>query len=115
MDDSENLTLGDLLPTEGCYLWSDDPEKTVYIFRDGDVMGFRTHWKSLSALFDANAAEAAAFSRTGTHGDIQKIASIPKPVFYDWRDQGITDDPDALRRRLNDGDFSKFRTNDWRL
>lgn len=108
---TENLTLGDYLPTQGIVLWSNDDEKTVWLRRDGDKMEFITEWKNLSALFDANAAEASEFSRSGKLGNVQKVASIPKGLYADWKAQGITDDPEALRRRLNDADYSKFRTN----
>lgn len=113
--DNLNFTAGDLVPTNGRVLWSNDEDKTIWLVRDGDLMEIITEWKNLSALFDANAAEAAEFSRTGKHGDMQKIASIPKGLYADWQRQGITADPEAMRRRLNDGDYSKFRTNDWRL
>lgn len=111
--DNNTLSLGDLLPQNGTLLWSEDDEKTIWLVRDGDKMEIVTEWKSLSALFDANAQEAAEFSRTGSHGDLQKIASIPKGLFAEWRKEGITDDPIAMARRLNDPDFGKFRTNSW--
>jgi hypothetical protein len=110
-----NLTVGDLLPMTGRYLWSNDDEKTIWVVRDGDEMQIVTEWKSLSALFDANAAEAAEFSRTGKHGEFQKVASVPKGMFAEWRKDGITDDPEAMRRRLNDSDNRKFRVNSWSL
>ncbi|WP_246691002.1 hypothetical protein [Neorhizobium alkalisoli] len=74
-----------------------------------------TEWKSVQALLDSNSNESAEFNQTGKHGDIVKVAGIPIGLYFDWKRQGITDDPEALRRRLNDRDFSKFRTNDWSL
>lgn len=113
--DNHNPSIGDLLPQNGTLVWSDDSEKTIWLVRDGDKMEIITRWKSLSALFDANAQEAAEFSRTGTHGDFQKVASVPKGLFAEWRKQGITDDPVAMARKLNDSDYSRFRTNSWGL
>jgi hypothetical protein len=81
----------------------------------GDKMIVTTEWKSVQALLDSNANESADFNQTGKHGDIVKVAGIPIGLYFDWKRQGITDDPEALRRRLNDRDFSKFRTNDWSL
>lgn len=107
----ENLTLGDYLPTQGCVLWSNDEDKIIWLVRDGDKMEIITEWKNLNALFEANAAEAAEFSRSGGLGNMQKVASIPKGLYADWKAQGITEDTTAMRRRLNDADYSKFRTN----
>lgn len=112
---SLDLTAGDLVPHNATVLWSDDAEKTIWLVRDGDKMEIITEWKDLSAFFDSNAAEAAEFSRTGSHGDFQKVASVPKGLFAEWRREGITDDEAAIRRRLNDPDFAKFRTNDWKV
>lgn len=113
----ENNTLkaGDLVPDGGKVMYSDDAEKTIWLVRQGDKMEIITAWKSLTALFDANAEEAAEFSRSGKHGDIVKVASIPKGLHAMWRAEGILDDKEALRRRLNDSDYSKFRTNSWSL
>lgn len=110
----DELKVGDLV-TSGTICWEDTPEYTVWITRDGDQMRVTTEWKSVQSMLDGNAAEAAEFSATGKHGDIQKVAGIPIGLYFDWQRQGITDDPEAMRRRLNDGDFAKFRTNTWKL
>lgn len=110
----ENLTVGDLV-TSGTICWEDTPDYTVWLTRDGDNIHVTTEWKNVQALLDANAAEAADFSATGKHSDLVKVAGVPIGLYFAWQKEGITDDPEAMRRRLNDGDFSKFRTNGWRL
>ena len=110
----ENLSVGDLVK-QGTVVWEDTPEYTVFLTRDGDQIKITTQWKTVQALLDANAAEASEFSATGKHNDVVKVAGIPIGLYFDWQRQGITDDPEAMRRRLNDSDFRKFRTNDWSL
>lgn len=110
----ENFTAGDIL-SDGTLLLEDTHDYTVWLIRDDDKIIIQTDWKNVQALLDANAAEAAEFNRTGNHGNMVKVAGIPIGLYFDWLRQGITDDPEAMRRRLNDSDFSKFRTNNWRL
>lgn len=111
-----NLTAGDLV-THGTILWEETPEYRVWITRDGDKMYFTTEYNSdiLQALFDQNQRESNAFNKSGSHGELVKVASVPVGLYHEWQRQGITDDEEAMRRRLNDADYSKFRTNDWRL
>lgn len=110
----EDLSVADLVE-HGTICWEDTPDYTVWLTRDGDKMVVTTEYKNVAALLDANQAEANDFNQTGKHGDVVKVAGIPIGLYFDWKRQGITDDPEALRRRLNNGDFSKFRTNDWKL
>ena len=42
--------------------------------------------------------------------DVNKVASIPLPVYYELKRRGIADDPKALRKWLNDADNRVFRT-----
>ena len=42
--------------------------------------------------------------------DVNKVASIPLPVYYELKRKGIADDPKALRKWLNDADNRVFRT-----
>lgn len=109
-----DLTIGDLVST-GSLLWEDDADKTVWLIRDGDRIVIQTQWKNLQAVLDANAAEAAAFNASGSHGDLVKVATIPNGIYYDWKQKGYTDDAAKMARLLNDGDHSKLRTNSWRL
>ena len=116
MDDNTllNLTIGDLV-TSGTLLWEDDADKTVWLIRQGDEIHVRTEWKNLQALVDANAREAAEFSRSGRLGEMVKVASIPNAIYYDWKEKGYTEDPTKMARLLNDGDYGKFRTNNLRV
>lgn len=110
----EDFTVGDLVPS-GAICWEDTPDYTVWLIRDGENLIVKTDYKNVQALLDANAAEAAEFSKSGKHNDVVKVAGIPIGLYFAWQREGITDDPEAMRRRLNDADYSKFRTNDWRL
>ncbi|QRM56858.1 hypothetical protein F3Y30_09450 [Sinorhizobium sp. BG8] len=97
--------------THGTFVLVDDADKTVYVTRDGELMYVTTEWKNLSAVLEANARAAAEFSKTQKLGDMERVASIPLGVYHQWANEGIMDDDKALARRLNDVDFSKFRTN----
>lgn len=115
--ESLNLTAGDLVADGARILWEETPEYRVWLTRSGDQLYITTEYNSdiIQALLDQNKREANAFNKSGSHGSIVKVASIPTGLYFDWQRQGITDDPEAMRRRLNDADYSKFRTNDWRL
>lgn len=109
--DNLNFSAGDLV-THGTVLWEETPEYKVWLTRDGDKLIITTEYNDdvVKALMDQNQREANAFNATGSHGNIVKVASIPSGLYYDWQRQGITQDPEAMRRRLNDSDYSKFRT-----
>lgn len=111
-----NFTAGDLV-THGTILWEETPEYRVWLTRDGDKLIITTEYNDdlVKALLDQNQREANAFNSSGSHGPIVKVASIPTGLYQEWKRQGITDDPEAMRRRLNDADYRKFRTNDWSL
>lgn len=106
-------TIGDLVPS-GTIIWEDTPTHTVYLTRDGDKLKITTVQK-VEAILEQNAREAADFNQSGSHGDLVKVASVPNSLYWDWQRQGITDDAEAMRRRLNDSDHAKFRVNNWRL
>lgn len=108
----DNLQIGDLLQS-GSIVWEDTPDYTVTLIRDGDKLIVKTDYKNIQAMLDSNAAEANDFSKTGRHSDVVKVAGIPIGLYFDWKREGITEDPEAMRRRLNDSDFAKFRTNNW--
>lgn len=110
----DNIQVGDLIES-GRILWEDTPDYSVYLTRDGDKIHVTTEWKNIQALLDCNAQEAAEFNATGKHSDVVKVAGIPIGLYFDWKRQGIIDDPEAMRRRLNDSDYRKFRVNDWSL
>lgn len=43
-------------------------------------------------------------------GEMARVASIPLSVYYDLKRKGITDDPKAFKKWLNDPDNRAFRT-----
>lgn len=112
-DDKNQLTIGDLVPN--VLVWEDDAEKRVLLIRDGDQIHIRTEWKKVSALLDANHETAMAFNATGKLNDMVHVASVPLGIHYQWQAEGITHDDAAIARRLNDGDFAKFRTNNLKV
>lgn len=111
--DYNELTAGDLI-THGTFLYYADEYKTVWITREGDQMYTTTEW-NIDKLLEVNAASANSFSRTGGLGELQQVASVPVGIYQQWDKEGIVDDPDAFARRLNNGDFAKFRTNNLRV
>ena len=111
--DYNQLTAGDLI-THGTFLAYSVPGKNVWVTRDGDQM-YVTVETDVTALIEANQAAANSFSRSGGLGDMVRVASVPANIAAQWRNEGISDDPVALARRLNDSDFSKFRTNNLKV
>jgi hypothetical protein len=111
----DNFTAGDLVAEGERIIVEDNAEYTVILTREGPNIRTTTITKNetLQAQFEANAAEAADFNATGKHSGMVKVAGIPSTLYFEWLKEGIIDDPVALRRKLNDSDFSKFRTNSW--
>lgn len=67
--------------------------------------------QDVTALLDLNKREfndAPEFGRF--KGDMRKVASIPLSVYFDLRKKGITDDPKAMSKWLNDPDNRLFLT-----
>ena len=64
--------------------------------------------QNVSTITDANKRQYN--DNTGKWGEMQKVASIPLPVYYELKRQGIADDPKALKKWLNDRDNQVFRT-----
>ena len=112
----DNLTLADHVLT-GPFMYDHNEERQIWLIPDqaNDRVIVKTYWKKVSALLDANQAVANDFSRTSKLPDLQRVASIPIQVYEDWNAEGIMDDEDAIKRRLNDSDYRRFRTNDLRL
>lgn len=64
--------------------------------------------------------EEAKFHRKGSDGHFNmnkptRVASIPLNLWMKWQKEGITQDDEALKRRLNDPDYRGFRTHPGRL
>jgi hypothetical protein len=121
--DPTKLTGLDLFEDTRRFLLHSEPGYRAYLtlLTNGDGL-VEEEWDGLEELFHLNAAEAAAFSNTGSHGDIVKMASVPRWKVAQWEDEAdaqCSGDPDCkrkhIRNKLNDADNSKFRTNSWRV
>jgi hypothetical protein len=51
----------------------------------------------------------------GFRGEMHRVASIPLVLYWDLKKQGIIDDPERLKRWLNDPDNVYFRTKPGRV
>ncbi|TQX87143.1 MULTISPECIES: hypothetical protein [unclassified Rhizobium] len=109
------LTMNEVVPDGATICVEDDETKTVYWKRSGDKIEQVTCWKNVSAVLEANLAEAKEFSRTGKLSELVKVASVPIGLHYDWKAKGYTEDPVKMARLLNDPDFAKLRTNTLRV
>jgi hypothetical protein len=79
-----------------------------------DEVIIRTVCHDASPLFDRN--KALRNETAGEKfGDIRMVASVPSNIYGLWQKEGIVDDPKALARKLNDSEYSHFRTFDGKL
>jgi hypothetical protein len=65
-----------------------------------------------TAIVEANKAEfqnSAAIGKSGKETMV-KVASIPLTVYFELKKKGLTKDPVAMKRWLNDPDNRFFRT-----
>jgi len=109
----DNLTIGDLV-THGRLLYIDEPGYRVWLTRNGDTIVVTEEWPDVQALLDSNAAIANDFSKNQKLQDFQQVASVPQWMINQWENEGGRD-KEYLRRKLNDPDNAKFRTNGLRL
>ena len=64
--------------------------------------------QDVTAIADANKRQ---YNDTpNKYRDVNKVASIPLPIYYELKRKGIVDDPKALAKWLNDADNRVFRT-----
>jgi hypothetical protein len=64
--------------------------------------------QDVTAIADANKRQ---YNDTpNKYRDVNKVASIPLPIYYELKRKGIADDPKALAKWLNDADNRVFRT-----
>ena len=69
--------------------------------------------QDVSTIADANKRQ---YNDTpDRYRDVNKVASIPLPVYYELKRKGIADDPKALKKWLNDSENQVFRTRAGRL
>lgn len=59
---------------------------------------------------EANRKRRVETDKRTKWGDVARVASIPLSVYYDLKRRGITDDPKAMKKWLNDPDNRVFRT-----
>ncbi|MCK3776213.1 hypothetical protein MZK49_05650 [Ensifer sesbaniae] len=112
--DNLNINVGDLV-THGTFLLRETPLYREWLIREGELMYLHKEMKeeALAALISQNQQEANDFNYSGSHGSMVKVASIPELLYWELHRKGITDDPVAYRRFLNDPNNAKFRTNTW--
>ncbi|CDM57380.1 hypothetical protein [Rhizobium favelukesii] len=63
-------------------------------------------------IIEANKAEMQKSAALGSSGKetLVKVASIPLTVYFELKRKGLTNDPVAMKRWLNDPDNRFFRT-----
>jgi len=113
--DPNTLTALDMFEDTRRFLFHSEPGYRVYLtlLTNGEGL-VEEEYDGLEELFDLNAAEAAAFSKTGSHGDIVHHGRVPRWVYAMWEEQ-CKGDMECIKRKLNDPDNAKFRTNSWRV
>jgi hypothetical protein len=82
----------------------------------GDVNTIQTV-QDAEPIVELNKARASHFDeRTGYKGDgFHQVASIPLVIYQQLVKDGITEDPKAFRKWLNDRDHAAFRTRPGRV
>lgn len=111
MFSESGLFLGDIVPNSGTIIYEDNPFFTIYLISDGEKIYVHTVSKGGDELLDDNVREQNEFSSTRKMSNCVKVASVPLVEHWNWEREGVTKEQDRLRRRLNDPDYRKFRTN----
>lgn len=104
---SSGKRLFDYDPETGTTKWwhydADKDEATIEtVFEVGD-------------LIEQNKKLYADTDERTRYGEWSRVASIPMALFYRLKNQGIIDDPAAMKRWLNDPDNRFFRTRPGRV
>ena len=104
---STGKRLFDYDPETGTTKWwhydADKDEATIEtVFEVGD-------------LIEQNKKLYADTDERTRYGEWSRVASIPMALFYRLKNQGIIDDPAAMKRWLNDPDNKFFRTRPGRV
>lgn len=71
--------------------------------------------EDVTPILELNKAQHVAHTDSDWRGDMHKVASIPMSIFLELEKKGITKDPKALKRWLNDSDNAAFRTRPGRV
>jgi hypothetical protein len=82
-------------------------KRTFHGSEDGNTFVIQTE-QDTTGIVEAN--KAAYNDAPERWGDMTRVASIPLSLYFDLKKKGITDDPVAMKRWLNDPDQRFFRT-----
>ena len=99
-------------------LFDYDPEtgttKWWHYDADKDEATIETEFQ-IGDLIEQNKAQFNSTDERAKWGEWSKVASIPMALFHRLKQQGIVDDPAAMKRWLNDPDNRLFRTRPGRV
>jgi hypothetical protein len=99
-------------------LFDYDPEtgttKWWHYDADKDEATIETEFQ-VGDLIEANKAQFNSTDERARWGEWNRVASIPMVLFHRLKQQGIIDDPAAMKRWLNDPDNRLFRTRPGRV
>lgn len=97
------------------YLRKQNCLKTVWWVEEDDGTWYEeTDW-NVDQLLDDIAAEANAYSATTRMGEFEKVASMPIGMYFDLQAKGMLDDPEDVKRILNDADNARLKTKNVRV
>ena len=83
-------------------------EREFHYDESSDTFTIETK-QDVTDIVEWNKAEYNEYSHP-QFGTMRKVASIPLPLYYELKRKGIIDDPNALKKWLNDPDNKFFRT-----
>jgi DUF917 family protein len=101
-----------LVATDDFVEYSYDPATGIREWirvNDDDTVTLRAT-QDVDAILDATTRECAMTEKSTPYGDIARVASIPMTMLHDPNLGLRQNDPAAVKKFLNDRDFSKFRT-----
>jgi len=113
--DLNNLKLHHYFGGDRKVLFHSEPGYRCYLIDLGNGEALvEEEWDGLEELFESNSSMRNSFSNTSRHGDMVQIASVPLWLQRKW-EEDCRGDPECIRRKLNDPDYAKFRTNGWSI
>jgi hypothetical protein len=71
--------------------------------------------QDVEPILEANKAAMNSLDERAKHGEFDRVASIPMPIYMELQRKGIADDPTAFTRWLDDPDNRAFRTRPGKL
>lgn len=90
----------DFDPLTGIAHWVDTDEETGITTYGSD--------QNVDAILESNKEQYNADH--GRFGEWSKVASIPMSLYAAWEREGILNDSEEIKRRLNDPELRFFRT-----